>query len=145
MTKTTLQSQYGGTAVELAFVIPILVLLIFGIIEFSLLIYNKTMITNAAREGARYGVVWAPEENLRMTQSNIQLVVENFLGNRLISFNPDNTDAIAVVTNGACGDFDVYEPLTVTVTYPYYFLTLPIGPISLSSEANMLCEAVVAQ
>ena len=48
----------GAAAVEFAIVVPLLLLLLFGIIEFSLLLYNKAMLTNASREGARFGIVY---------------------------------------------------------------------------------------
>ena len=46
-----IKDQDGATVVEFALVLPLLVVFIFGIIEFSLLLYNKAMITNASREG----------------------------------------------------------------------------------------------
>ena len=51
------QHQKGAVAVEFALILPVLVLLLFGIVEFSLLMYNKQILTNASREGARYGIV----------------------------------------------------------------------------------------
>ena len=60
-------SQKGASAVEFALILPLLMLILFGIIEFSLLMYNKAMITNASREGARRGIVY------RVDPSNLQL------------------------------------------------------------------------
>ena len=51
-------NQKGAAIVEFAIILPLLLLLIFGMIEFSLLMYNKAMITNASREGARRGIVY---------------------------------------------------------------------------------------
>ena len=48
--------QKGVAAVEFAIVLPFLVLLVFGTIEFGLMFYNKQVITNASREGARAGI-----------------------------------------------------------------------------------------
>ena len=50
-------SQKGASAVEFALVLPLLMLITFGIIEFGMLMYNKQVITNASREGARAGIV----------------------------------------------------------------------------------------
>ena len=50
-----LKGNNGASAVEFAVVLPLLVLP-FGIIEFSLALYDKAMITNASREGARAGI-----------------------------------------------------------------------------------------
>lgn len=47
----------GQTLVEFALVLPLLLLLVFGIIQFGLLFHNKMVITSAAREGARKAVV----------------------------------------------------------------------------------------
>ena len=55
-----IREQRGGAAVEFAIVLPVLVLLIFGMIEFSTLLYDKGVITNASREGARAGIVYSP-------------------------------------------------------------------------------------
>ena len=46
-------NQKGVAAVEFAIVLPFLVLLVFGTIEFGLMFYNKQVITNASREGVR--------------------------------------------------------------------------------------------
>lgn len=47
----------GQAFVEFAFILPILLLLVFGIAEFGRFLYLKNSATNAAREGARAGVV----------------------------------------------------------------------------------------
>lgn len=60
--------ENGAAAIEFALVLPILVLLVCGIIEFGLLFYNKQMITNASREGARAGIVeGVGEDRIRAT------------------------------------------------------------------------------
>ena len=43
--------------VEFALVLPILLLLLCGIIDFGWLYYNQITLNNAAREGARYAVI----------------------------------------------------------------------------------------
>ena len=45
-------SQKGASLVEFALVLPLLMLILLGMIEFGLLLYNKQVITNASREGA---------------------------------------------------------------------------------------------
>jgi Flp pilus assembly protein TadG len=57
MIKSKLRETKGASMVEFALVLPILILILFGIIEFGILIYNQQVITNASREGARYGIV----------------------------------------------------------------------------------------
>jgi len=138
--------QDGATAVELAIVLPLLVLLIFAIIEFSLLLYNKAIITNAAREGARYGVVWAPHDDdgtsYRVTATEIRAHTIKWLGNNLISF--DSSDARVIPENDpsvVCSGIGLGKQVTVRVEYDYSFLFVPLQMITLSSESSMACES----
>ena len=47
--------QTGQALVEMAFVVPILVILIIGVIEIGRYAYISILVTNAARAGAAYG------------------------------------------------------------------------------------------
>jgi Flp pilus assembly protein TadG len=49
------KENYGMSAVELAFVLPILILLIMGIFEFGLIMFYSSSIEAAATYGARLG------------------------------------------------------------------------------------------
>jgi Flp pilus assembly pilin Flp len=51
------RDQGGAAAVEFALLLPLLVLLLFGMIEFGLAFNTRIQATNAAREGARMAVV----------------------------------------------------------------------------------------
>jgi hypothetical protein len=51
----------GNAVVEVAFVLPLLLLLCFGITEFGRAWMTKSVITSAAREGVRLAVVTAPD------------------------------------------------------------------------------------
>lgn len=48
-----LQRQDGAVAVEMALVLPILLLFVFGIIEFGILFNRYNSVAHAAREGVR--------------------------------------------------------------------------------------------
>ena len=50
-------SPQGQALVEFALVLPILLLLIFGIIDAGRLIYTYNTVSNAARNGARVAIV----------------------------------------------------------------------------------------
>lgn len=65
-----LRRQRGQAAVELALVIPLLLLLVFGVFEFGRLLNAYLTLQHAAREGARLGVLGA-------TDSEIIAVIES--------------------------------------------------------------------
>jgi len=50
-------SSRGQTLVEFALVFPIIIILLFGIIDFGLMLSNRITLQHAVREGARYAAV----------------------------------------------------------------------------------------
>lgn len=128
----------GGAAVEFALVLPLLLLIVFATIEFSLALYDKAVITNAAREAARAGVV---VRTTRLTNDQIEARALSYASNRLISFG-SSTPTVTVNNGGGVSGAN----LTVTVNYTFRGLGLgPMlsalaGPIVLSSTATMINE-----
>ena len=57
LVKRMRKSEAGQAMVEMALVLPILLILVGGIIDFGWLFYNQLALTNAAREGARYAAI----------------------------------------------------------------------------------------
>ena len=113
-----MRNERGVSAVEFAIVLPFLSLLLFGIIEFSLILYDKAMLTNASREGARAGIVFRDSP---VTDGEISGIVTSYCQNRLITFGtPILTTTVVREGSGATGD-----DLTVQVQYQYQFLALP--------------------
>ena len=49
--------EKGQALVEFALVLPVLLVILCGIIDFGWLYYNQITLNNAAREGARYAVI----------------------------------------------------------------------------------------
>jgi Flp pilus assembly protein TadG len=119
--------QKGAAAVEFAIILPLLVTLVFGIIDMGLLLYNKQIITNASREGARAGIARStiPIEN----------VVEDYCTGRLIP--DDGTLPTVTVTGGGAFQND----LTVTVTFVHNFMFA--GIIGLSPTLTMNGQTVM--
>ena len=74
-------SEKGASAVEFALVLPLLLALLFGTIEFGLLMYDKAMLTNACREGARFGIISASP---RKTPDEITTVINQYCASNLI-------------------------------------------------------------
>ena len=53
--KRGLRGERGVVAVEFALILPVFLLLVFGIADFGHAWYMQQTVTNASREGARYG------------------------------------------------------------------------------------------
>ena len=49
--------EHGQDLIEYALVMPVLLGLLFGILEFALILYTYNTLDEAAREGTRYGLV----------------------------------------------------------------------------------------
>ena len=108
---------------EFAIVLPLLIILLFGIIEFALILYDKAVITNASREGARAGIV---SKTNRLSDSDITTIVNGYCQNYLISFGTSNTAVgITWLDNDANSSKSFGDELSVSVSYPYSFLVLP--------------------
>lgn len=131
------QCQKGTAAVEFAICLPLLAVLVFGIIECSILLFDKAMITNSSREGARAGIVYSHPD--RPSSADITAVVENYCKDNLISFGAGSTVNTTFPNFGT----NTGEPLTVRVTYNYKFLTLPNLIISLSDGINVTAETTM--
>ena len=117
-----LKNQKGAAVVEFAIIGVLLFWLLFGIIEFSICLYDKQMITNASREGARAGIV---AQSPRATDPEIQDVVLDYARQYLVTFSSDKLedDDISIARTGSGSSFG--DDLTVTVNYQYNFLVLP--------------------
>jgi Flp pilus assembly protein TadG len=130
----------GAAAVEFALVLPVFLILVFGLIELSLILYNSAVITNAAREAARAGVVLRQP---KLSAAQIQQVALTYAQGQLISFGAA-TPPTVTVTTGVGGSFGT--PLTVNVSYSYTslglssFLSALGTPLVLSSTSVMSNE-----
>src|SRR6266511_1900970 len=109
--------ENGVAAVEFALILPHLLVVLFMIIEFSNVLYDKAVITNASREGARSGIVMSPA---RPNADAVKAVVTTYCESNLISFG---TSGPATYVTGACVASGGL--LTVNVAYTCNFLVLP--------------------
>src|SRR5437868_2703662 len=97
----------GAAIAEFAVVVPILVLLVFGMLEFSRVMMVEEVLVNAAREGARKATLPGS------TTDNVNTVVSTYLTNSGINGAPNPTVSPDPSTANA-GD-----AITVTVSVPF--------------------------
>jgi Flp pilus assembly protein TadG len=142
-----LKNNDGAGLVEFALIALLLFTVLFGIIETGFLLYNQQIITNAGREGARFGIVARPDEPnglYKNDTSDIINHVQNYADNYIVSFGSKNltvTPSFEFSSSSGkdyCTEFQ--EELTVDVTYDYTFLFLPFATKTLGTKAVMLCE-----
>lgn len=66
--KKDIQEEKGQSLVEFALILPVLIILIFGMIEFGWLLNAKITLNSAVREGARVGAVINATDTERETK-----------------------------------------------------------------------------
>ncbi len=130
-----LRCQKGVAAIEFAIVLPLLMIILFGIIEFGLLLYDKQVITNASREGARIGI-----SDVVVSDADIEAVVDNYIANNLITFSTASTSPVTTIDRDGTG---FGADLAVTVEYDYDFLILPNFATSLTGMQTLATKTVM--
>ncbi|SDT97865.1 TadE/TadG family type IV pilus assembly protein [Desulfobacula phenolica] len=146
----------GAALIEFAIVLPLLLILIFGTIEFGLYLFNTQVLTNAAREGARRGVIMrsqprsVSEEDAAVVARVMQFVDNNLVTFGNFSFGEDDIIVYSVVDESTGdpmprveGDLGFGKDLIVTANFTYDFLfisTLGIGPIDIKPVSRMKME-----
>ncbi|MFC1788952.1 TadE/TadG family type IV pilus assembly protein [Thermodesulfobacteriota bacterium] len=150
--KMIIKEQKGVAAVEFAIILPVLLLVLFGIIEFGIMFYDQAMMTNAAREGARAGIVYIDEDD-RLCNSGITAVVNTYAQNHLINFSSNSLVVPTSLREDKDGNPTVNckgksgGTLTVTVKYQYDFLLVPNmaelfpgGPFAKFQNLTAICR-----
>jgi Flp pilus assembly protein TadG len=105
-------NERGVAAAEFALLLPVLLTILFGIIEFGMIMYGREVVTNATREGARAGIVQGPPKR---TEAEIINIATTYLTGTGV--NP--ADVTFTVTGEGLANPNT---LTVSTTYLYRFL-----------------------
>ncbi len=116
-------SERGAALVEAAIILPILLLVVFGIVAFSRAYNAKTTLTHAAREGVR---------ELAITGDPI--AAEAVAKAAATSLDPDQM----VITTTACVPGD---PVQLTIQYPFSYEMPVLGSraVTLTETGVMRC------
>jgi len=122
--------QRGTSVVEMAIVLPLLLILIFAIGEFGMMYTQWQSLTNAAREGARIGVVW---RGTGCDTNTVTTEIQNAVDQYMVNTGVDVGNITKTVT-GVCGPAGTQ--LKVTAQIPYAFAAMP-GLAGLQSSINL--------
>ena len=133
MIRKFVKTERGQTLVELALILPIIILILFGTLEFGRIFHSYIVITNAAREGARLGALGKSNEEIisRIREASPLYQADTRL--RIIRLEPNESARNSGV------------PLTVEVAYDVELVTPIISsilpnPVTLKSTAVMRVE-----
>ncbi|MHA7239876.1 TadE/TadG family type IV pilus assembly protein [Arthrobacter sp. TMS1-12-1] len=125
------KAERGAAAVEMALLLPVLIFLLLGIMEFGRAFNVQATLTNAAREGVR---VMAISKNEPLAK-NSAVGAAGTLNPPLAT--PNVTISVPGATSGdRC---PVGGTATVTISYSLSTMTNIAGPFSMTGKAVMLC------
>jgi len=143
-----IENEKGTAAVEAAIVLMLLLTLIFGIIEFGLLLFDKQVLTNASREGARAGVVVGLGRSGGQAAEYLAEsanVASAFCSTYLVTFGSGNLSVTSSFLNDVDGSGGPSrgDDLMVSLSYDYDFLflsALGMSPVTLNAVSIMKLE-----
>lgn len=119
-------AEDGAAAVELAFVLPVLLLVLFGLVEFGRAYNAQIALTGAAREGARV-----------MAVVNDPAAARTATAAAAPSLNPTLSAASIAITPASC---QAGQTVTLTATHPVTFSTPLFGTtVTLTGKGVMRC------
>lgn len=115
VTRRRSHDERGAEMVEFAFVVVLLVALLYGIISYGLILSAQSTITQAAADGARAGIVAAST-----AVSTAELQASNDLGWMSKGSCGESTTTLKCIASEApCPSNTSNQCLTVTVSYNY--------------------------
>jgi Flp pilus assembly protein TadG len=128
-------SRATGTAMlETVIVLPLLLLVLFGIVELSVVLGRWQALSNAAREGARLAIVFRTGCDSPAVEAEVQLRVENYA--EALGITP-----VEVEVAGECEARGTTS--TVTVRSTYTFRVLPGFARGLAPSLELVTSSVM--
>jgi Flp pilus assembly protein TadG len=120
------RSEQGAELIEFAFVLPVLLIVVAGIIDFGFLFREYEVITNAAREGARLSVLGDSYSVADVKARATDYVTR--AGLNTTSPDPFPEPEVNAVTDIDAGGGKTASGNQVVVRYIHHYLVL--GPIA---------------
>jgi len=145
--RTFHRRQEGAVTVEFAILCVVFLLLVFGLADLCHGWYMKQVITNASREGARYGTRYQTDGGgNQVVPGALSPSIASFVQSNYAQLLPPNANMTVNVsgqgvTTGSAGDNVV---VTVNATKIWFFLSNLVpnlgSSLNLSSTTVMTCE-----
>ncbi len=125
-----LKSRSGQSLVEMAIILPVLLMLIFGMVEFGRILSSYLIMENLSRDAARYGVVGHTDAEIT---------------NLISAENPGLDSAILTIGINPTGTRTRGTALTITLGYSVEIVSPIISdllpnPFPLETSCTMMVE-----
>ena len=125
-------SRRGAGAVEFAFCIPILMVLVGGMTELGRFLYTGDALANAVREGARVAIVRGSASGSPISAADLR----NLVKNRAASLSTQSMSVTVTYTP----DNNPGSVVTIQAQYPLTFVMPPfsaLAPLTVSRTASL--------
>ncbi len=134
--------EKGNVTLELAAVLPLLLLIVAGIIDLGILFWEKEVLTNASREGARAGARAVIDGNPEQTTAAaVMAIVQNYLDKYNVK-NDSGTRLVLVKGSNFIYQWDAASPANLWVELkdiPVKMMLLPnIGKLFSGTFDNIV-------
>jgi Flp pilus assembly protein TadG len=151
--------EQGAVAVEFALILPVLLLLVFGIVDFGHAWYMRHVLQNSCREGARYATRYQTTTDgtgTRILPSALTPSIQDYVLNTALKNGdscllPEGAGTVVTPSGPAYTETDVknlpLKDLTVTVSAKkYWFILNKLVPgitgdyVDITVAATLKCE-----
>jgi Flp pilus assembly protein TadG len=136
----------GAEFVEFALAFPLLLLVTLGIMDFGILLQQYQVITAAAREGARVGIL------PNYTTANAEARALAYINASIISMGATTPAPTAAVNPATAVGANCMSTITVTTTFPHTYVFVGgimnyfgtgLGTKTLTATATMRTESTI--
>lgn len=118
-------NERGAAAVEFAILLPLLLMLVLGTIEFGRAYNAQITLTNAARDGVRYMAIYKDPPGAKAAATKAAVSVSTTIPTSDVTLSTD------VCTAGS--------QVTLTIKYSLSTITGIAGPFPMIGKGVMLC------
>jgi hypothetical protein len=131
------KNSRGQGLVEFALILPLLLVVLFGVFDLGRIYFSTITLTSAAREGARYLTVYPGDVNSSSPFTNTVKIAMQEARNSGIILTVDQVDADCPIDDDECVGG---QPAIVTVEHDFELILgwlLP-SPITITRTAQMV-------
>jgi Flp pilus assembly protein TadG len=139
--KGSRQGERGQALVEFALILPVILLVMVGMLEFARAWNLHQVMTDAAREGARRAAVHDIDSARPQTTDSVYKAMWNYVAQA--GYDPQYAD-MDVDLKDQFGNAGTWKQsgdfVTVNLSLPYRFAILPTRPITMRTSFTMRIE-----